>query len=123
MANNFFRQRRIKHLGAWVEALFTALPALSLINFISIIIVLYTQVRPYVLEYTPWMTLPFFVAIFFSLALLTLLVVNVLVVPSLWDYRRKQMMHDESEVMVKLVKIEKKLAKLSRHKVKEDEPV
>ena len=59
------RQVNIPWVGALVESLFNALPFLSILisvfNFFSIIVVLYSNMKPYLTEYIPNITLPIFI--------------------------------------------------------------
>jgi hypothetical protein len=105
MKNNFLKQRHVPHLGAMYEVFVTALPLLSAINFISILVILYANVQPFVKEYLPWMTLPLFFIIVTILFILCSLLVYKLLLPSLWAFRGKQMFGFEGEIKAKLDEI------------------
>jgi len=105
------KQQNIPGLGAFVEALYMSLPILSVINFVSIAIVLYSDIRPYLLEHLPWVQLWMFLLALSSLVFISMLLVYKFVLPSIWTFRGKQMFEHESEVMDSLKRIEGQLNK------------
>ena len=113
------RQKNIPWVGALVESVFNALPFLSIIisifNFFSIIVVLYSYIKPYISN----ITLPIFIG-FISIALFIIMGVGMVLIykyvtPSLWTFRNKQMNKYESEIMSKLIAIEEELKELKRN--------
>ena len=82
------KSKIIPWLGVIVESLYTSLPILSILNFISIITMLYTST---IVEYAPWLSFWMFVAILGVTVLCVMLVVWKFVIPSLWAYRSSQM--------------------------------
>jgi len=89
-------QYNIRWLGAVVESLYLALPVLSIINFLSISVVLYTNVQDYIKAWIPWMTFPIFLIIIFVITCITVLLTWMFLVPSLWALRGQQMFGKET---------------------------
>lgn len=106
------KQRNIKGLGAFVESLYTTLPILAVINFISIATILYASVREPLLAYVPWMQLWVFLLILVGITGLTMIGIYLFVLPSIWTFRGKQMFGYESHVTDKLNKILQRLEEL-----------
>jgi hypothetical protein len=111
------KQRNIPWVGAFVESLFNSLPFISIMltvfNFVSILVVLYTNIRPYLTEYTPNITLGVFVGVAVSLISLVVVIAMVIiykyVTPSLWTFRNKQMNKYDNEVIKRIKRIEAKM--------------
>ena len=106
------KQQNIPWLGAVVDSLYTSLPVLSIINFVAITTVLYTNIHPYLQEHLPWMRFWIFIVFMVVATLILIVVVYKFVVPSLWAFRSKQMFTHESEVTNKLDKLIKKVEEL-----------
>jgi D-beta-D-heptose 7-phosphate kinase/D-beta-D-heptose 1-phosphate adenosyltransferase len=92
------KQKNIPWLGAFMESFFVTLPLLSIINFWAIIVMLYTNLRPYLLQYMPWMNLWYFVAILTLIGVLGMVLVYKFVLPSIWAFRGKQMFTENSGI-------------------------
>jgi len=105
-------QKNIPWLGAFVESLYTSLPILSILNFLSIITVLYTSTYPYMEQYTPWVKFWMFILVLVIITLSMMIIVWKFVVPSIWTYRSKQMFEHESEMMDKLNELIDRMDKL-----------
>ena len=105
MIQKLLRQRRIPLLGETIDALYTSLPILSILNFISIMVILYNNIRPYLIENLPWVNLWIFIAIIGGLASIVILLVFKFVLPSIWTFRAKQMFEHESKISDKLDRI------------------
>jgi divalent metal cation (Fe/Co/Zn/Cd) transporter len=111
------KQRNIPWVGAFIESLFNALPFLSILismfNFFSIILVLYSNIKPYMTEYVPNITLPVFIGcvaiVLVFIVITVMIIVYKYVNPSLWTFRNKQMNQYDSEVLNRLKEIEKRL--------------
>ena len=116
-----FKQRNVPRLGGFIDALYGSLPMLSAVNFVSILIVLYTDVQPYLIEYVPWMKLWMFGSILATLVLLLMLVVYKFILPSIWTFRGKQMFSYNSKIMDKLNAIEERLKKIEESKTTKPE--
>jgi len=114
------KQRNIPWLGALMEALYTALPILSIINFLSIITVLYATVEKNLLELAPWLNFGWFVAILTAIALVTMFFVYKFVVPSLWTFRNKQMNMFESDILKEIKELRKEIKELKDGKAHSD---
>ncbi len=82
------KQKRIPGLGALVDALYTATPLFSMVNFISVLVLLYTAIQE---KWAPWLSLFTFFILVAAGTLLVILVVYKFLIPSLWDFRSKQM--------------------------------
>jgi len=102
---NRLKQRVVPELGAFTEAFFNTLPFLSIINFVSILAVLYSTTYPYIKTYAQWMSIWVFMLFAVVLAAASLVLVYKFVTPSLWAFRERQM----SVIMDKLNEIEKRL--------------
>jgi len=89
-------QKNVRWLGAFIESLYLALPLLSIINFLSISVVLYTNVQDYLKNWIPWMTFPVFLTIIFILTGVAVLLTWIFLVPSLWALRGQQMFGKET---------------------------
>jgi len=111
-----FKQRNIPWVGAFIEALFNTLPMLSIMNFISIIIVLYASIRPYLIEHAPWMKLWIFILILTALSVIVMILIYKYVLSSLWAFRGKQMFQNENKIIEKLDKLEEKIDRLANAK-------
>lgn len=96
------RQKAVPFVGPMVDALYTSLPVLSIINFLSIAVVLYNEIRPYLLEHAAWVKLWMFMLSIFGLTVVIMVVVYKFVIPSLWAFRSKQIFHEENEIKVSL---------------------
>jgi len=108
------KQRNIPWLGAITDSLYVTLPVLSIMNFFSILAVLYTNVYPRIQEYLPWMRFWIFLVIVGVLVIVLMLLVYKFIVPSLWTFRSKQMFKHESQVVDKLDKIDQRLDRLEK---------
>lgn len=117
------RQVNTPWVGALVESLFNTLPFVSILisvfNFFSIIIVLYSNLKPYLMGYIPNITLPLFIGCIAVLLGVLVSVVMVLIYkyvnPSLWTFRNKQMNKYESDIMNKLAVIEKEIKEMQKN--------
>lgn len=106
------KQHNVPYLGALIDALYTSLPILSIINFLSILTVLYTSVKDYVVEYTPWLTFWMFLAFLVFLTIATMVLVYKFVLPSVWTFRQKQMFRYESELLQEVKELREEIRKL-----------
>lgn len=102
MLGNMLKQKNIPILGALTDALYTAMPAVSLINFVSILIVLYETLRKYIADYLPWLTFWIFLGGIVALSVIILVLTYKFVIPSLWTFRNNQMNVYDSVVVDKL---------------------
>lgn len=111
------RQRHIPGVGAFVESLYTTLPALSIINFLSIITVLYATIKGYLLVWTPWMEFWMFICILAAVAGIVMTLVWKFVLPSVWIVRGRLLFGFQSDVSDKLDDILKALNELKKMEV------
>lgn len=109
---NILKQRNIPWIGAVVDSLYTSLPILSIINFLSIMTVLYTSISEYLFAWFPWLSFGWFVVIMSICTLGLMTCMYLFVLPSLWTFRNKQMNSFESDVMKELRKLRKELKEL-----------
>ena len=105
----FLNQHHIPWLGALVESLFNSLPILSILNFLSVLVILYTNTRPYMDTYVPWLKLWMFIASLLVLILVVIVLVHKFLVPSLWGYRGNQLFRHERKIEEKLEEIIRRL--------------
>lgn len=110
------KQRAIPGIGALVDSLFSCLPFLSFINFIFISIVVYADVRPYLQVYAPWIQLWSFLILLSIVTIIMMLVVYKFVLPSLWEFRGRQLFGFESDVIDRLNKIEDEIKGVKNEK-------
>ena len=112
--SRIFNQRSIPRLGGFLDALYGSLPMLSAANFVSILIVLYTDIRPYLIENVPWINIWIFGSIIATLVLILMLFVYKFILPSIWTFRSKLMFSQENKVIGKLDAIEKRLDRIEK---------
>ena len=91
------KQKRIPILGEIVDALYTSLPVLSILNFFSITIVLYSSIQPYLKDVVPWLTFPLYLLLIFIAVVVLMVLIYKFVLPSLWTFRAEQMNFKEKE--------------------------
>jgi len=90
------KQRNIRWLAVLLESLYLVLPILSIINFVSIAIVLYAEIRPWLTVHMPWMQLWIFLLIFVGVTVIAMCVAWIVLVPSIWALRGQQMFGRET---------------------------
>jgi len=103
------KQHNIPWLGAVVDSLYTSLPVLSIINFLSITTVLYATVKDYLFAWAPWLTFWWFVGALGFLTASTMGIIYLLVLPSIWTFRNRQMNSFDSEVLKELQALRKEI--------------
>ena len=103
------KQRNIPWLGALVDSLYTSLPILSIINFLSILTVLYATTREYLVEWVPWLTYSMFLGFLVILTLCVMVFIYKFVIPSIWTFRGKQLYGFESELMQEVRELRKEV--------------
>ena len=94
------RQKNIPWLGKLVDSLYTALPALSILNFLSVTTVLYTSTREYLIAWIPWLNIYWFLLFLFLIVTCSLVIVYTLVALSLWSWRSSMMHGSDISVVV-----------------------
>ena len=99
------KQRNIPWLGAFVESVYTVLPALSILNFFMIGIAVYENVARFVRPYLPWFNFQWFVIIVGSLVIVATVVVYLIVVPSRNTFMFNQMNKFESPVLEEIKRL------------------
>ena len=124
--SKIMKQVNVPWIGSGTNVLFTTLPFFSLINFLSIIIVLYATTSSYVKEFAPWLTFGIFIIILIPIVLLVMFLVHKFVLPSMWTYREKQMFSYSSDIANTLKSIDARLKRLeekelSQQEIKEEE--
>ena len=108
------RQRNIPWLGKLVDSLYTALPVLSILNFLSIITVLYASTREYLVTVIPWLNIGWFLLGLVTLTIITMVIIYVFVIPSLWTWRSKMMHGFDSQVVTELSELRKDVQSLKK---------
>jgi uncharacterized membrane protein (DUF485 family) len=106
------RQKTLIGLGELYDSFVTSLPILSGIQFISILTILYADIKPHLLGLAPWMTLPYFFGIITALMVGTMVLVYKYLIPSVWNFRGNQMFKYDSEVRDKLDEVLRRLESL-----------
>ena len=110
-------QKNIPWVGVFVESLYNSLPFLSIMlavsNFVSIIVLLYTNLKPNLERYFPHITVGIFVVSVLGIVALLVIIIMVFiykyVTPSLWTFRNKQMNKYDNEVIKRMKRMEAKL--------------
>lgn len=108
------KQKNLPWVGAVTDSLFTALPILSIINFLSIITVLYATIREYLFKWVPWLSFPWFLAILVVATLIMMVGTYLFVLPSLWTFRNKQMNSFESEILKEIKELRDELKEVRK---------
>lgn len=103
-------QKNVPRLGAFIESLYTALPALTGLNFMMIVIAVYEPVKAFILPYIPWFNFFWFVLGLSAVILAVTLVAYLYVVPSLWTFRNAQMHEFQSTVLDEIKELRKAMA-------------
>lgn len=93
MFRNYFKPKRIPYLGEFVDAFFTTLPFFGLYSSLSLTIILYAQIKDWLIVWFPWVNLWIFMLIVGSALLLALLLAYKYIIPSLWGARSQRMYH------------------------------
>lgn len=89
------KQQHIPWIGPIVESLLVALPFLGIINFICIAITMYTSIKPYIVQYAPWLTIWIFLGSISAIVVIMMFLIWKIVLSSLWKFRGKQMLEDK----------------------------
>ena len=106
------RQRNILWLGAMVDSLYTALPLLSVVNFLAIQAVLYTTVAQYIIPIIPWFNFGWFISIMVVITVVAMLLVFKFIIPSLWTWRGTQLYGHQSVVMDEIRELRKEVKEI-----------
>ena len=85
------KQKTIPWLGAAIDSLYTAMPIMSILNFVSVNAVLYATTKDYLVERLPWITFYHWIGLMVVLTLILMTFMYFAVLPSLWNFRAKQM--------------------------------
>ncbi len=107
-----FKQKNIPWLGAIVDSLYTSLPLLSIINFLSITTVLYATLKEYLLHWAPWLTFGMFIGFLSLLTILMMVIMYLFILPSIWTFRDKQMYGFESVLMKEIQTLKEEIQKI-----------
>ncbi len=111
---SFLKQKNVPWIGALVDSLYTSLPILSIINFMSITTVLYATIKEYLLAWAPWITLWWFLLFLAVTTLSMMTVIYIVVLPSLWTFRNKQMNKFESSLLTEIQELRADIAKTTK---------
>lgn len=96
------KQHNVPWLGAIVDSVYTSLPILSILNFVSIQTVLYTTIKENLLPWAPWVTFGWYLLFLSAFSAALMILVFIFVVPSVWTWRSKQM-HDYDSALMREV--------------------
>ncbi len=115
MFKKYFKPRRVKYLGELTDSFFTSLPFFGLYSSLSLTIILYAQIKDWLLVWLPWVNLWIFILVVgFALAVVLFLAYKY-VIPSLWSSRSKRMTHLEMKIDL-IICEQKKINKLLKEK-------
>lgn len=114
------KQRNIQWLGPVVDSLYTSLPILSIINFLSIITVLYATIQENMMPWAPWLRFWMFAVGMVIAVLIMMVVIYKFVLPSLWTFRNKQMHGFESALVEEVRKLREEIQQLKEAKPEEE---
>jgi len=106
------KQKNIPWLGALVDALYTSLPILSIVNFLSIVSVLYATTWGYIQTWAPWMTFKWFILMMCILVTGLMVFVYKFIVQSLWSFRGRQMHTRDSNLVREVRELRKEIEEL-----------
>lgn len=98
MSHKLLKQHEIRWFGSIVDSILSTLPFISIYSGISITIILYAQVKDYLLNIFPWMTLGVFFVLILVVFTIVALLVYKYVIPSIWGFRSRQMSHLEKKI-------------------------
>lgn len=99
-----------------MDSVFTTLPILSPLSYITMVAILYTTVREYLVTWLPWMTFGIFVGGLVVLGLTLMTVVYLVVLPSIWNFRKKQMSLLEDDLLIEIRELRKEVRELREGK-------
>jgi len=116
MQKKAFSQKKIPLLGEITDVIFTSLPILSVINFVSVLTVLYYDVNPYLKEHLPWLNFWWFMLFLAVASVIIMVLVYKFVLPSLWTFRSSQMLNGNQDLDGRLDKIEKMIGEIQKEK-------
>ena len=106
------KQRNISWIGPLVDSLYTSLPVLSIINFLSIITVLYTTIQENLMPWAPWLRFWMFATGMCVLVIIMMVLIYKFVLPSLWTFRNNQMHGYESVLMKEVQQLQDEVSQL-----------
>lgn len=115
------KQKNIPPLGAFIESLYTALPALSIINFFLIVIAVYEPVRNFMTPLFPGFNFTWFIVVIGVITGSATIIMYLFVVPSLNTFRFNQMNKFDSPVLKEMRKLREDLANAGIGEDHEDE--
>jgi len=100
MFKKYLKPKSIKYLGEFIDALFTSLPFFSIYSSISLTIILYAQVKDWLIVWLPWVNLWIFLLIVGFAFTIAFFLAYKYIIPSLWSSRSKRMTHLEQKLDV-----------------------
>jgi peptidoglycan biosynthesis protein MviN/MurJ (putative lipid II flippase) len=107
------KQHNLQWVGSFADAAFTSLPILSVLNSVSVLVVLYQSIKEYLIGDYAWLNLWTFSGIVLLLVTITMVLVYKFVLKSLWSWRSQQMqgMNKQlDDIKLELGKLRKELA-------------
>ena len=86
------KQKNVPALGAVIDSFVTSLPLLSLINFVSMMAVLWsTTIQPFAHLHIPWLNLWLFMGGMTVMVIVAMFITYKYILPSVWAFRYRQM--------------------------------
>jgi hypothetical protein len=113
MLKKLFKQKTIPWIGGFKETFSQALWWGTPVNFAMMSATFYYTTLRYVL---PWFNLSMFIGIVIVGAAIIFVVEYKWIVPSIWEFRSKQMEQGESQIIERLERIEKSIKELKCRK-------
>ena len=113
-------QKKIIGIGEIYEAFITSLPLLSAVQFISILAILYTDLKPYLVGLLPGITLFRFLVVLTFIMLGVMVLVYKFLIPSIWTFRGKQLHGFESTLLDEVKKLRKEIQDMKKEENDKD---
>ena len=108
-------QKVLPGIGAIYEAFVVSLPFLSAIQFLTILTMFYENLKVYIHPVMPWVTFPIFISTVASVMCCIMVVVYKFLLPSIWNFRGKQLYGFESELMKEVKELRKEIKELKEN--------
>lgn len=103
------RQKNIPWLGALIESVYVALPALTGFNFLLIAVTAFEPIKEFMVPIFPAFSFAWFVVTILVILACYVVLTYKYIVPSLWTFRNKQMHDFESKVLNEIALLRKEI--------------
>lgn len=107
-------QKNIPWLGAFIESFYNALPMLTGINFLLIMVAAYAGVYGFVAPFFPWFNFVWFFVFVASFLVIMTILTYKFIVPSLNTFRYSQMNKFDSPVLKEIKRLEEQVKGLRK---------